>query len=77
VLDIFEDHHEKKGKPLFVLSYDLKKAFDSVQEYGLRAALNRAGLPPSFVEYACSMLVSARSRVRTKHGLTPGFEIGT
>jgi hypothetical protein len=47
VLDIFEDHHEKKGKPLFVLSYDLKKAFDSVQEYGLRAALNRAGLPPS------------------------------
>ena len=78
VLDVFEDHHERKGKKsLFTVSYDLKKAYDCVQEYSLRAALTRAGTPREFVEYVCSSLKAAKSRVRTKHGLTKGFDIKT
>jgi hypothetical protein len=79
VLDVFEDHHERKGKrkALFTVSYDLRKAYDCVQEYSLRAALTRAGTPPAFVEYVCSSLKSARSQVRTKHGLTKGFDLKT
>ena len=78
VLDVFEDHHERKGKKsFFTVSYDLKKAYDCVQEYSLRAALTRAGTPREFVEYVCSSLKAAKSRVRTKHGLTKGFDIKT
>ena len=77
-LDVLEDYHERGGaKSLFVLSYDLTKAYDSVQEYTLRAALTRAGVPEGFVSYVTSMLRAARSRVRTKHGLTEGFDIKT
>src|SRR4051812_43868732 len=77
-LDVFEDYHERKGrKALFTVSYDLRKAYDCVQEYSLRAALTRAGTPLAFVEYVCSSLKSARSQVRTKHGLTKGFALLT
>jgi len=62
---------------LFAVSYDLRKAYDCVQEYSLRAALTRAGTPPAFVDYVCSSLKSARSQVRTKHGLTKGFDLKT
>ena len=78
VLDILEDHHGKNcKKPFFMLSYDLRKAYDCVQEYSMRAALERAGLPGSFTDYACSLLREAKSRVRTKHGLTKGFDLQT
>ena len=70
-LDVLEDYHERGGaKSLFVLSYDLIKAYDSVQEYTLRAALARA---EGFV--SCSGLRGVP--VLTKHGLTEGFDIKT
>ena len=78
VLDVFEDRQEHKRKSkLFVVSYDLRKAFDSVQEYSLRAALKKMGMPAGFVKYACSMMSEAKSRVRVRHGLTRGFDIRT
>ena len=77
VLDVFEDRQEHKRKSkLFVVSYDLRKAFDSVQEYSLRAALKKMGMPAGFVKYACSMMSEAKSRVRVRHGLTHGSTSG-
>ena len=42
LLDVFEDHVAKKARDprsqLFCVSYDLSKAYDSVQEYSMRIA---------------------------------------
>ena len=43
--DVFEDHMSNRAEnhraELFCVSYDLSKAYDSVQEYSIRAALER------------------------------------
>ena len=45
-------------------SYDLRKAFDSVQEYSLRAALKKMGMPAGFVKYAFDDVRGKKSRSR-------------
>jgi hypothetical protein len=79
ILDVFEDHLAKRarnpGSQLFCVSYDLSKAYDSVQEYSIRASLERFEFPPEIVDYVCSSLWDSRSRVQTRDGPTEAFEV--
>ena len=81
VLDSIEDwkSREKKAgkwsKPLYVLALDQSKAYDSVQQYTIRASMERFNLPESFIQFVLSSLTDAVSQVRTKGGLTEPFTI--
>ena len=79
LLDVFEDHLSKKKEDprsqLFCVSYDLSKAFDSVQEYSIRVSLERFEFPPKIVDYVCSSLWGSKSRVRTRDGPTEAFDV--
>jgi hypothetical protein len=79
LLDVFEDHLAKKARDpssqLFCVSYDLSKAYDSVQEYSIRASLERFEFPPEIVDYVCSSLWGSQSRVRTRDGPTEAFDV--
>ena len=79
LLDVFEDHLGKKRTEarasLYCVSYDLSKAYDSVQEYSIRASLERFEFPPEIVDYVCSSLWGSKSRVRTRHGPSDTFDV--
>jgi ribonuclease HI len=79
LLDVFEDHLGKRRDDLraslYCVSYDLSKAFDSVQEYSIRASLERFQLPPEIVDYVCSSLWGSKSRVRTRDGPSNTFDV--
>ena len=79
-LDVFEDFRSLKrnnGKALHVMSYDVQKAYDSVQLDSIRATLHRYRFPALAIDYICSGLVGARSAVITAHGLTDPFDVRT
>ena len=75
----FEDYHAKRARApdqqLFCVSYDLSKAHDPVQEYSIRASLERFSFPPNVVDYVCSSLWNSKSRVRTRDGPTAPFDV--
>jgi ribonuclease HI len=81
VLDVVEDwtqrandkDHPRRKQPLFLISYDQAKAFDSIQIYTIRASLERFNLPESFIQYVISGLTDAKSQVRTYDGLSEPF----
>jgi hypothetical protein len=55
-LDVIEDHamktdHQARCSPLFVASYDQRKAYDSVQPYTVRASLERSNFSEQFILY--------------------------
>jgi hypothetical protein len=80
VVDVLEDWNEHKrhrGSPMFLLAYDVAKAYDSVQAVSIRAALERFNLPPLCIELVLSGLDNACSRVRTNGGLTAAFRLGS
>lgn len=79
-LDIIEDYHETKkdnGGELYMISYDQRKAYDSVQHYSIRASLERLNFPLQFIEYVMSTLTEAESYVMTDQGPTATFPILT
>lgn len=77
--DVIEDWKQRaltdKTHPLYLLSYDQAKAYDSVQAYSIRASLERFNLPASFIKLVLSGLSGAPSRVRTHGGLSRKFNI--
>ncbi len=79
LLDVCEDHKSKhledSRAELFCVSYDLSKAYDSVQEYSIRAALERFEFPPCVVDYLCSSLWGSTSSVRTRDGPSEPFDV--
>lgn len=79
VVDVFEDWNEsKRGRsPLFAISYDQKKAYDSVNRDTLRASLERFNVPERFIDIVLSGLEDAYSCVRTHGGLTDRFKLGS
>jgi hypothetical protein len=77
-LDVFEDFNSikrKAGGVLHLISYDVQKAFDSVQEDSIRATLTRYRFPALAIDYICSSLVGAKSSVITAHGPTEPFQV--
>ena len=80
VLDMCEDFKErckKEGIEFVITSYDVKKAFDSVQLYSVAASCKRFNLPDVFIDYTVNTLRGATSRVRTYHGLSDPIDILT
>ena len=73
MLDCIGDAKKFKKK-LFLISYDQKKAYDSVQFYTIRAALIRLNLPEEFINFVMFTLENASSCVKTWHGKTSFFK---
>ena len=80
-LNVLEDFKEKsKTNPnatLFLLAYDQEKAFDSVQEYTIRASLERFNLPDRFISFVLCNLRHATSCFKTFYGPTREFQVET
>lgn len=81
LLDVLEDarlRRDRDGKEtseLHIIAYDLAKAYDSAQEFSVRATLERYAFPRAAIEYLCSPFRTATSRVSTAHGLTQPFRV--
>ena len=74
VVSAFEDSMES-GERIFCASYDVRKAFDSVQTYSLIAACERLNMPDTFIKYVVKTLDGARSAVYTHDGPTGTFDL--
>ena len=74
VLNVCEDFAARSAADpsleLILTSYDVKKAFDSVQRFSIRASCDRFNLPPLFADLLINSLEGAISRVVTRDGLT-------
>jgi len=81
LFDVAEDFQDRKrtepDHELVITAYDVRKAFDSVQLYSIKAALSRYGVPEAFARFIISSMQEATSVVRTLHGLTESFDILT
>ena len=79
LLNILEDFHQKKSqnpkRQLFLVAYDQVKAFDSVQEYSIRASLERFNLPEVFIQFVLSNLENATSCFKTFYGPTADIPV--
>ncbi|GET54687.1 ribonuclease HI, putative [Rhizophagus irregularis DAOM 181602=DAOM 197198] len=61
--------------PLWFLSQDISKAFDSVDLTMLRFALERIRLPASAVKFILSLFMKRTNRVFTAHGSMPAYRV--
>ncbi|GET50337.1 RNA-directed DNA polymerase from mobile element jockey-like [Rhizophagus irregularis DAOM 181602=DAOM 197198] len=61
--------------PLWILSQDISKAFDSVDLTMLRFALERIRLPASAVKFILSLFTKRTNHVFTAHGSTPAYRV--
>ena len=79
LLSVIEDYQDRSRSgelvDLVVTSYDVKKAFDSIQMFSIRAACEGLNLPERFIKYVLATLEDAESRVRTAAGLTAAFPL--
>jgi ribonuclease HI len=76
LMDVCEDFHENnQAGDLILTSYDVRKAFDSVQQFSITASCDRLGIPRTFLGYVLASLTNAESSVRCKHGLTDPFTL--
>jgi hypothetical protein len=74
LLDVMQwskNHHS----PLYLLFYDIKQAYDSVQVGVLARAMRRIRLPPAFIQLVVDSLTGLTSCVRTVYGLTRSFSV--
>ncbi|GET52208.1 RNA-directed DNA polymerase from mobile element jockey-like [Rhizophagus irregularis DAOM 181602=DAOM 197198] len=62
-------------QPLWILSQDISKAFDSVDLSMLRFALQRLRLPQNAIQFLLSLFMSRSNRVITAHGPTPPYRV--
>lgn len=74
LIDVFEDAKENK-RELFCVSYDIEKAYDSIQLYSIVASLERFNLPSGFISFVKQGLENASSQFKTPYGLTKGFAL--
>ncbi|GET56229.1 RNA-directed DNA polymerase from mobile element jockey-like [Rhizophagus irregularis DAOM 181602=DAOM 197198] len=71
---IIHDAHVNKS-PLWILSQDISKAFDSVDLKMLRFALERIKLPASATKFILSLFMKRSNCVFTAHGTTPPYRV--
>ena len=62
-------------KPLWILSQDISKAYDSVNLYMLDKAFDRLHLPPLFKQFIWSLFKNRKNSIITPFGLTPQYEV--
>ena len=81
IFDVCEDFNERfvraHDAELILLSYDIRKAFDSVQRFSIVASCERLNLPKAFIDLLSDSLTDSSSRVRTHHGLSEEFDVLT
>jgi len=71
-----QDGRARRRRPdLYLVSYDQAKAYDSVQEYTIRASMERFNMPESLISLVTSGVHDAFSCVRTAGGLTRPFPV--
>ncbi|CAB4423755.1 unnamed protein product [Rhizophagus irregularis] len=61
--------------PLWILSQDISKAFDSVDLTMLKFALQRLRLPNNAIQFLLSLFMACSNRVITAHGFTPSYRV--
>ncbi|CAB4430138.1 unnamed protein product [Rhizophagus irregularis] len=61
--------------PLWILSQDISKAFDSVDLTMLKFALQRLQLPNNAIQFLLSLFMARYNRVITAHGPTPSYRV--
>ena len=71
---IIHDTHVNKS-PLWILSQDISKAFDSVDLNMLRFALERIKLPATVVKFILSLFMKRSNRVYTAHGIISSYRV--
>ncbi|GET62255.1 reverse transcriptase family protein [Rhizophagus irregularis DAOM 181602=DAOM 197198] len=71
---IIHDAHVNKS-PLWILSQDILKAFNSVDLQMLHFALERIKLPASTTKFILSLFMKRSNRVFTAHGITPFYRV--
>ncbi|GET56224.1 RNA-directed DNA polymerase from mobile element jockey-like [Rhizophagus irregularis DAOM 181602=DAOM 197198] len=71
---IIHDAHVNKS-PLWILSQDISKAFNSVDLKMLHFALERVKLPASAIKFILSLFMKRSNRVFTAHGTTPAYRV--
>jgi hypothetical protein len=74
VLDVFEQAKAER-RFLAAVSYDVRKAYDCVQPYSVRAACKRFAVPGHIARFILELMEGATSCVRTKHGRTDPFDV--
>ncbi|EXX52053.1 hypothetical protein RirG_256390 [Rhizophagus irregularis DAOM 197198w] len=72
VNNFIEDAREN-SKELWVLTQDMKKAFDSVGLEVLKRAMLRIDIPASLVEWIIALFKHRHLKVATAYGLSDGF----
>jgi hypothetical protein len=79
LLNILEDMIQKRKrndkKSFYLVSYDMKKAYDRVQFFSIRPTLERFNLPESFIKYLENTQFSLRACFKTFYGLTEDFSV--
>ncbi|CAB4439613.1 unnamed protein product [Rhizophagus irregularis] len=63
------------NNPLWILSQDILKAFDSVDLSMLHFAFERIRLPSPAIDFLISLFTKRTNRVFTAHGVTPSYRV--
>jgi len=79
IINILEDakqkHTNRKNSELYLISYDLKKAYDNVQYFSIHDTLIRFGLPLNFIKLVENISFNMNGYIKTFYGLTKSFDI--
>jgi hypothetical protein len=73
--NVIEDARERKENTLAFVLYDQSKAFDLVHARALERAMRRIGLPSAFIQLVLSAMDRARSKVRSRAGISEGVSL--
>ena len=68
------DIHNREKRPLFLVSFDIRRAFDSVSLPSLLASLRRFGIPQELQDITTFMYEHRKAQVHTAFGLTDPFQ---
>jgi len=79
LINIFEDTIQKQKlnnkTEFYCISYDMKKAYDSVQFFSIRATFERFNFPDKFILLMENLLFYMNGQVKTFYGLSNEFKI--
>jgi hypothetical protein len=79
LINILEDALHKrrnnKDSTLYLVSYDMRKAYDRIQFFSIRPTLERFNMPENFIKYIETTQSSLRACFKTFYGLTDSFSI--
>lgn len=74
LIDIIQKSHINKEN-FFLISYDQKKAFDSIQHWHIKKALLGLCIPDQFINYIMCIVTRGTSRVGSQYGVTKSISL--